>query len=289
MKSKIFSSLILVGLFVFPFVGSAQLTDDASEEIRNALIVKISELLEIVKDLQAQLVLIQSRQNTETSFTKDLFAGTTDGEVLLLQRLLNKEGFIVSDTGPGSLGNETDYFGAKTQRAVRALQDKYALQILVPQGLVSGNGMVEEKTRVVLNSLLNGESVTSDSSVASLGAPVINSISPLSGKNGSTVTILGSNFDKDSNKVQTSFGVFDVPSADGKSLEFVLYSELFAEINISDEDLEDEFGGDDSTADLVAPETVESDIVPQAFPVPLTISNNSGISQTVLFYVEPNE
>jgi len=206
-----------------------------------------------------------------------------------LQRLLNKEGFIVSDTGPGSLGNETDYFGAKTQRAVRALQDKYALQILVPQGLVSGNGMVEEKTRVVLNSLLNGESVTSDSSVASLGAPVINSISPLSGKNGSTVTILGSNFDKDSNKVQTSFGVFDVPSADGKSLEFVLYSELFAEINISDEDLEDEFGGDDSTADLVAPETVESDIVPQAFPVPLTISNNSGISQTVLFYVEPNE
>ncbi len=42
--------------------------------------------------------------------------------VLVLQQRLNARGFPVSTSGPGSLGNETTYFGAKTRAAVQAFQ-----------------------------------------------------------------------------------------------------------------------------------------------------------------------
>ena len=39
-----------------------------------------------------------------------------------LQRFLNKNGYIVATAGPGSTGQETDVFGARTLQAVRDFQ-----------------------------------------------------------------------------------------------------------------------------------------------------------------------
>lgn len=55
-------------------------------------------------------------------FTRDLYLGISDPDVKELQQFLNKKGFIVSTSGPGSPGNEGTYFGAKTQAALIAFQ-----------------------------------------------------------------------------------------------------------------------------------------------------------------------
>lgn len=55
-------------------------------------------------------------------FMRDLRIGQTSEDVKRLQQFLNTHGFKVSDTGPGSPGQETLYFGLKTFNALKRLQ-----------------------------------------------------------------------------------------------------------------------------------------------------------------------
>lgn len=55
-------------------------------------------------------------------FTKDLYLGMSDSQVIDLQRYLNKHGFSVALIGPGSAGQETSYFGNLTRQAVQRWQ-----------------------------------------------------------------------------------------------------------------------------------------------------------------------
>jgi peptidoglycan hydrolase-like protein with peptidoglycan-binding domain len=59
---------------------------------------------------------------TPTTFTRSLTLGSTGTDVKALQQYLNTKGYTVSLTGPGSIGNETNYFGPATQRAVIKFQ-----------------------------------------------------------------------------------------------------------------------------------------------------------------------
>lgn len=77
-------------------------------------------------------------------FLKDLKLGMTDPDVKLLQKFLNSHSFPVALVGAGSPGNETDYFGAKTQDAVKKFQ--IANNIQPPAGYV---GVI---TRTKINS-----------------------------------------------------------------------------------------------------------------------------------------
>ena len=54
------------------------------------------------------------------SFTSALYVGVRSENVRCLQTYLNTNGFRVAFSGPGSSGNETDYFGARTKMAVVA-------------------------------------------------------------------------------------------------------------------------------------------------------------------------
>lgn len=54
--------------------------------------------------------------------TKNLRIGMVDEEVRLLQKYLNTNGFVIAESGPGSLGNETAIFGPKTMAAVIRFQ-----------------------------------------------------------------------------------------------------------------------------------------------------------------------
>lgn len=54
--------------------------------------------------------------------TKQLDPGTTDPQVLALQKFLNANGFPVATAGPGSPGNETSYFGPATEAALQKYQ-----------------------------------------------------------------------------------------------------------------------------------------------------------------------
>jgi len=60
-------------------------------------------------------------------FTKQLDLGTRDSQVKELQQFLNKLGIKVAESGPGSPGNETDYYGPLTQKAVQVFQEKYQI------------------------------------------------------------------------------------------------------------------------------------------------------------------
>ncbi|MBI5126329.1 MAG: beta-propeller fold lactonase family protein [Candidatus Taylorbacteria bacterium] len=50
--------------------------------------------------------------------------GSRSNSVQLLQKFLNNQGFVIAKSGPGSPGNETDYFGVLTQKALAAFQKK---------------------------------------------------------------------------------------------------------------------------------------------------------------------
>lgn len=55
-------------------------------------------------------------------FAKDLRMGQTSDDVQRLQIFLNAHGYKVSDVGPGSLGQESTYFGLKTFTALKKFQ-----------------------------------------------------------------------------------------------------------------------------------------------------------------------
>jgi hypothetical protein len=73
-------------------------------------------------------------------FSQPLRLGARGTEVTRLQVFLNARGFAVAESGPGSRGNETDFFGTLTERAVKRYQAAYAAEILVPVGLTAPSG-----------------------------------------------------------------------------------------------------------------------------------------------------
>jgi predicted NUDIX family NTP pyrophosphohydrolase len=87
-------------------------------------------------------------------FTRNLKKGDVDSDVKKLQELLNSKGFVVSQSGPGSSGYETNYFGAKTETAVKLFQEAHVVEILAPLGLASGTGYFGTATRQYANSIM---------------------------------------------------------------------------------------------------------------------------------------
>jgi hypothetical protein len=73
-------------------------------------------------------------------FARSLAIGSVGEDVRRLQQLLNDEGFVVSDTGAGSKGSESTYFGNKTKTALIRYQNFYRSDILTPVGLSVGTG-----------------------------------------------------------------------------------------------------------------------------------------------------
>jgi hypothetical protein len=58
----------------------------------------------------------------KVQLTKDLKLGITDPDILVLQKFLNKNGFIIATVGNGSIGRETNYFGSLTRQALIRFQ-----------------------------------------------------------------------------------------------------------------------------------------------------------------------
>lgn len=88
------------------------------------------------------------------SWERNLKAGSTGADVLALQKFLNSSlETQISDTGAGSPGYESDFFGTRTKLAVITFQEKYASEILTPNDLVKGTGTAGVSTRAKLNSL----------------------------------------------------------------------------------------------------------------------------------------
>lgn len=90
-------------------------------------------------------------------FMNNLAIGMRNGEVLKLQILLNKLGYLVSEGGVGAPGYETEYFGPKTMAAVKKLQQDKRSEILEPAQIQNPTGFFGPYTRSYLNIILKQE------------------------------------------------------------------------------------------------------------------------------------
>ena len=120
---------------------------------------RIVEITALIAQLQAQLNELLGVPAIEgcaiTNFSRTLKQGMSGNDVKCLQIILNSASDTrVAQTGVGSSGNETNYFGSLTKAAVIKFQEKYVTDVLAPWNLTSGTGLVGSTTRDKLNSLL---------------------------------------------------------------------------------------------------------------------------------------
>ncbi|TSC62652.1 MAG: hypothetical protein Greene041614_314 [Parcubacteria group bacterium Greene0416_14] len=100
--------------------------------------------------------------------TKALAKGKTHRDVKALQQVLNSDSdTMIADSGTGSAGNETEYFGAMTEKAVQKFQEKY--DIAAPGD--PGYGAVGPKTRAKINELFGGQQGSMEAEVSPIPAP----------------------------------------------------------------------------------------------------------------------
>lgn len=167
---------------------------------------------------------------------RNLKLGDRGEDVRELQALLNRDqATAVAQLGPGSPGQETDYFGPLTQNAVMRLQNAHAAEILTPLGLTAPTGIVGAQTRAYLqrSQQTTNASVSTPSSQATTTSPVsprptVASISPpIVTKSAMTLTITGTGFTSSGNTVivssESPTASTNVPSQDGRTLMFLFH------------------------------------------------------------------
>jgi hypothetical protein len=144
-KRTIITTLVALALVAVVAPGAAQALT------ANDLQVQINQLL-------AQLQTLQGQSNTGSTtgilpancvgvdFDRDLARDAVGSDVKCMQSILNQLNVQVADTGAGSPGHETTYFGGATRAAVIRFQEMFTI--------TPAAGYVGPLTRAKLNSLL---------------------------------------------------------------------------------------------------------------------------------------
>lgn len=200
MKKYIFAAVLSLGILASPaFTQAAGLTQEQ--------ISAIISLLQSFGADQATINNVQTSLNGGTPtgggtqawchrFNTNLKVGDEGVEVAELQEALSEQGFTFSanfgriENVAGVAGHRYGFYRDETASVVTGFQEKYANDILTPNGLQHGTGYVGASTRAKLNALYGCRSSQSASSSSnnniSQNSPI--TISPTSGVAGSMVT-----------------------------------------------------------------------------------------------------
>jgi peptidoglycan hydrolase-like protein with peptidoglycan-binding domain len=113
------------------------------------------------------------------ALTLDLSLGSIDPQVMVLQQMLNADGFTVAASGPGSPGNETTKFGALTYAALKKFQCAKGIACSGEEA-TTGYGFLNAATRTALLAAAAGGANTTmaTSTVASTTAPAVSNDNP---------------------------------------------------------------------------------------------------------------
>ena len=134
------------------------------------------------------------------SFAQNLRLGDNSQDVQQLQIFLNKSSDTqVAQSGVGSIGNESTYFGALTLKAVMNFQAKYKSEILDSSGLTAPTGFVGPATLRKINSLSSNLITNTQpalinrniSQIPAVSMPIVSGISKVSVSAGDTLVITG--------------------------------------------------------------------------------------------------
>jgi len=262
--------------------------------------ISLSELVELFISLgvipsekaeQARSALAAYSKTTLIVFASDLKIGDRGEDVLNLQKILNTDRKTrIAISGPGSLGNETTYFGVLTKAAVIKFQELYASEVLAPVGLFRGTGYVGPSTRKKLNALaqVQTEAAETKADVAEETVPVedtsVQETLPTSvllgigdsdnlyvafpssydGATGTEITLMGSGFTSTDNTIY--FGttkIENVPSLTGTDLTFTVPDVAYGRYNIS---VVNENGTSGAISFIVPDPNTDPPIISSIFP-----------------------
>lgn len=116
----------------------------------------IQQLLDQIDYLKKEIARLQNQGNPNqgssscSRLNSNLSPGTSNNnDVKCLQQFLKNQGNSIYPEGL-----ITGYFGNLTKQAVIRFQEKYKSEILTPIGLQNGTGIVGEKTRAKINTML---------------------------------------------------------------------------------------------------------------------------------------
>jgi len=84
------------------------------QEIADLSYLPTGEMIYAVLDKKEDL----TQESDKYIFKYNLFVGTIAKDVKKLQQYLNRNGFLLTNSGPGSIGQETEFFGRLTKQAL---------------------------------------------------------------------------------------------------------------------------------------------------------------------------